>query len=94
MSYTTDKGRKPTIQDFISVLPKGAEVIPTGKDAVVTNCVHPTHDDKKPSMGLMQGSKGAVFVNCFSRDCPKADLLKYFYERIPYYQKRGGRYGR
>ena len=93
MSYTTDKGRKPTIQDFISVLPKGAEVIPTGKDAVVTNCVHPNHDDKNPSMGIKQGNT-QVIVTCFSEKCNKQELLSYFYERIPYYKNRGGKYGK
>ena len=93
MKTNISRGKKPDLQDFIDALPSGQKVIKTGSHSVVTNCVHPTHEDKKPSMGIKQGDR-AVFVVCFSRGCPKDDLLKYFYERIPYYQKRGGKYDR
>ena len=87
------RGQKPQLQHFVSVLPSGNKIIKTGEDRVVTNCVHPTHEDTNPSMGIKQGDKN-VIVSCFARGCDKKELLSYFYERLPYYQKRGGEYGR
>jgi hypothetical protein len=87
------RGQKPQLQDFVSVLPSSNKIIKTGKDCIVTNCVHPSHEDKNPSMGIKQG-KTQVIVSCFSSECNKQDLLSYFYERIPYYKNRGGKYGR
>ena len=49
------RGQKPQLQHFVSVLPSGNKIIKTGEDSVVTNCVHPSHEDKNPSMGIKQG---------------------------------------
>ena len=93
MSYNIYRGRKPQIDDFVSVLPRGNKIIKTGEHSIVTNCVGSNHDDKNPSMGIKQGNLN-VIVKCFSKDCSKEDLLSYFYDRIPYYQNKGGKYGR
>lgn len=77
---------KPLAKDFINVLPSTNKIIKTG-NGVVTNCVHPNHDDNNPSMGIMDGSS-QVIVKCFSNHCPKEELLSYFYERVPYYVDR------
>jgi hypothetical protein len=53
MSYNIYRGQRPQIDDFVSVLPSGNKIIKTGEDSVVTNCVHPNHDDKNPSMGSL-----------------------------------------
>ena len=74
---------KPLAKDFINVLPSTNKIIKTG-NGYVTNCVHPLHEDKKPSMGIMDGSS-QVIVKCFSNNCSKEELLSYFYERVPYY---------
>jgi len=93
MSYNIYRGQRPQIDDFVSVLPSGNKIIKTGEDSVVTNCVHPNHDDKNPSMGIKQGNT-QVIVTCFSEKCNKQELLSYLYERIPYYKNRGGKYGK
>ena len=77
---------KPTAKEFIKVLPSSNKVIETG-NGYVTNCVHPLHEDKNPSMGIMDGSS-QVIIKCFSKDCSKSELLSYFYERVPYYVDR------
>ena len=74
---------KPSAKDFINVLPSTNKIIKTG-NGYVTNCIHPNHDDKNPSMGIMDGSS-QVIVKCFSNNCSKEELLSYFYERVPYY---------
>ena len=85
MSYNIYRGQRPQIDDFISVLPSRNKIIKTGEDSVVTNCVHPNHVDKNPSMGLMQGDNN-VIVKCFADKCSKQELLQYFYDRLEYYK--------
>ena len=74
---------KPTAKDFVEVVPSNNKIIKTS-NGYLTNCVHPSHEDKKPSMGIMNGTS-QVIVKCFSKDCPKSELLSYFYNRVPYY---------
>ena len=93
MSYNIHRGRKPQIDDFVSVLPSSNTINKIGNDQVVTNCVGSNHDDNNPSMGIKQGNT-QVIVTCFSEKCNKQELLSYFYERIPYYKNRGGKYGK
>ena len=82
----TNNTNKPTAKEFVNVLPSSNKIIETG-NGYVTNCVHPLHEDKKPSMGIMDGNS-QVIVKCFSKDCPKSELLSYFYERVSYYVDR------
>ena len=93
MSYNIYRGRKPQIDDFVSVLPSSNTINKIGNDQVVTNCVGSNHDDNNPSMGIKQGDNN-VIVKCFSKDCSKQDLLSYFYDRIPYYKNKGGKHDR
>jgi hypothetical protein len=86
----TNNTNKPTVEDFVEALPSGNEVIRTG-NWIVTNCVHPTHEDKDPSMLLRQGDNN-VIIKCKSRDCDKQELLSYFYKNIPYYVNRKREY--
>ena len=81
MSYSTNK---PTVEDFVEVLPSSNNIIRSGS-WVVTNCVGSNHEDKNPSMGIKQGDTN-VIVTCFSKGCDKKELLNYFYNRLPYYQ--------
>ena len=87
MSYNIHRGRKPQIDDFVSVLPSSNTINKIGNDQVVTNCVGSNHDDNNPSMGIKQGDTN-VIVTCFSKGCDRKELLKYFYERLPYYIKK------
>jgi hypothetical protein len=84
MSYNIHRGRKPQIDDFVSVLPSSNTINKIGNDQVVTNCVGSNHEDKNPSMILRQGNSN-VLVICKSSKCSKEELLSYFYERVPYF---------
>ena len=84
MSYNIHRGRKPQIDDFVSVLPSSNTINKIGNDQVVTNCVGSNHEDKNPSMILRQGNSN-VLVICKSSNCSKEELLSYFYERVPYF---------
>ena len=81
MSYYNTN--KPTAKDFVDYLPRGNKVTKKG-DWYLTNCVHPAHDDKNPSMGIKDGDT-QVILKCFAKDCDKKALLSYFYETVPYY---------
>ena len=85
MSYNIHRGRKPQLDDFVSVLPSSNEIQKISNSSVITNCVGPNHEDKNPSMGIKQGDTN-VIVTCFSQGCDKKELLNYFYTRLPYYQ--------
>ena len=85
MTYNTDRGQKPQLDDFVSVLPSSNEIKKISNSSVITNCVGSNHEDNNPSMGIKQGDTN-VIVTCFSQGCDRKELLKYFYERLPYYQ--------
>jgi len=85
MSYNIYRGRKPQIDDFVSVLPSSNTINKIGNGQVLTNCVAANHEDKNPSMGIKQGDTN-VIVTCFSSGCDRKELLNYFYNRLPYYQ--------
>jgi len=85
MNINTNRGRKPQLDDFVSVLPSSNEIKKISNSSVITNCVGPNHEDKNPSMGIKQGDTN-VIVTCFSQGCDKKELLNYFYTRLPYYQ--------
>ena len=84
MTYNTDRGQKPQLDDFVSVLPSSNEIKKISNSSVITNCVGSNHEDKNPSMILRQGNSN-VLVICKSSKCSKEELLSYFYERVPYF---------
>ena len=77
MSYNIYRGRKPQIDDFVSVLPSSNTINKIGNGQVLTNCVAANHEDKNPSMGIKQGDTN-VIVTCFSSGCDRKELLNYF----------------
>jgi len=85
MTNTIYRGRKPQLDDFVSVLPSSNTINKIGNGQVLTNCVAANHEDKNPSMGIKQGDTN-VIVTCFSSGCDRKELLNYFYNRLPYYQ--------
>ena len=74
---TNNNTKKPTLEDFVSVLPSSNTVKETG-NWTLTNCV--AHEDNNPSLIMRQGDT-AVIVKCLA-GCDKSDVLDYFYKKL------------
>jgi hypothetical protein len=48
----------------------------SGSKRFYTNCVHPAHNDRNPSLVIKQGDKRVIF-SCLS-GCDRAELTDYF----------------
>ena len=48
----------------------------SGSERFYTNCVHPAHNDRNPSLVIKQGDKRVIF-SCLS-GCDRAELTDYF----------------